>query len=131
MDVAGRTVLVVEDDPMVLLGLQMVLEAWGVAVLPAEDLDQAVASAAATPPDVVLSDLRLRAGITGFDVVEAVRGRNGATLPAIILTGETGEAELSEGRRRRLTFLHKPVHTDRLREAIAAALESNTARPMK
>ena len=72
-------------------------------------------------PDLVLSDLRLRAGLTGFNVVERVRAMLGQQVPAIILTGETGKAELAEGQRRNLTFLHKPIQADPLKNAIAAA----------
>lgn len=117
-----RTILVVEDDVMVLMGLQMILETWDMEVLPAEDMAQALACVAAARPDLILSDLRLRAGLTGFEVVEKVRDVLGAKVPAIILTGETGKAELAEGLRRHLTFLHKPIQADPLRAAIDAAM---------
>ncbi|MGE5475899.1 MAG: hybrid sensor histidine kinase/response regulator [Bacteroidales bacterium] len=121
MAVAKRTILVVEDDPMVLMGLQMILETWGMAVLPAEDLAQVLERLDEGQPDLILSDLRLRAGLTGFEVVEKVRVMLGRHVPAIILTGETGKAELAEGQRRNLTFLHKPIQAEPLKAAIADA----------
>lgn len=121
MSVTKRTILVVEDDPMVLMGLQMILETWGMDVLAAEDLAQVMERLQAGTPELILSDLRLRAGLTGFDVVEEVREHLGRAIPAIILTGETGKAELAEGQRRHLTFLHKPIQAEPLKAAIAAA----------
>ncbi|MBC7906467.1 MAG: response regulator [Rhodospirillaceae bacterium] len=123
MDVQARTVLVVEDDAMVLMGLQMILETWGLIVLPAEDMAQVLQRLDQAKPDLILSDLRLRAGLTGFEVVERVRTLMGGDIPAIILTGETGKAELAEGQRRNLTFLHKPIQAEPLKAAIARATE--------
>lgn len=125
MEMSPRTVLVIEDDAMVLTGLQMILETWGLTVLPAEDLEQALARLVEGRPDVILSDLRLGAGVTGFDVVEQVRTAVGAEVPAIILTGETGKDELAEGLRRNLTFLHKPIQADPLKIAIQEAAASS------
>lgn len=122
MDAASRTVLVVEDDSMVLMGLEMILEAWGIAVLPAEDMAEVLACLDQGRPDLILSDLGLRAGLTGFEVVEQVRAALGCEIPAIILTGETGKAELAEGERRNITFLHKPVQAESLRYAIDKAI---------
>ncbi|HLO76202.1 MAG TPA: hybrid sensor histidine kinase/response regulator [Magnetospirillum sp.] len=121
MPVTTRTILVVEDDPMVLMGLQMILETWGMSVLAAEDMSQVLQRLDEGKPDLILSDLRLRAGLTGFEVVERVRAILGKEVPAIILTGETGKSELAEGQRRNLTFLHKPIQADPLKAAITAA----------
>jgi CheY-like chemotaxis protein len=124
MNVQSRTVLVVEDDAMVLMGLQMILETWGLTVLPAEDMAQVLQCLDQARPDLILSDLRLRAGLTGFEVVERVRAVLGDQIPAIILTGETGKAELAEGQRRSLTFLHKPIQAEPLKAAISRATET-------
>lgn len=109
---SGTTVLAVDDDPMVLTGLQLSLEGWGCTVVPAGDirdvfvrLDQLDG-----PPDVILTDLRLPNKVTGFDVIDRVRKLYGREIPAIVLTGETGQAELTEGQRRHCSFLHKPLH---------------------
>ena len=125
MDLAGKTILVVEDDGMVLMGLSMILESWGLTVLAADDLPQVIERlAGGGRPEAILSDLRLRNGLSGFDVVDKVRSMVGAQLPAVILTGETGKSELEEGQRRNLAFLHKPVQPEALRRAVADALTS-------
>jgi two-component system, OmpR family, phosphate regulon response regulator PhoB len=127
MNLSAQTILVVEDDAMVLTGLQMVLESWGVRVLAAQDMDDVVRQLAEAAPDLILSDLRLRAGLSGFDVVDCVHARCGTSVPAMILTGETGRPELEEGRRRGFYFLHKPIQASQLRQAVAAALDAAAA----
>lgn len=125
MDVTGRRILVVDDDAMVLMGLSMILESWGMTVLAAEDLPQALDRLdGGGRPQVILSDLRLRNGLSGFEVVDRVREVLGEAVPAVILTGETAKSERDEGHRRRLAFLHKPVLPDALRRTVAAALTS-------
>lgn len=127
MDGSVTTVLVVEDDGMVLMGLTMILETWGLKVLAAETMDQVVARLDDGRPQLILSDLRLRAGLNGFEVVDRVRMLLGDRVPALILTGETGKDDLEEGRRRDLTFLHKPVQPDTLRTALESALLTSRA----
>lgn len=122
VDASHRTVLVVEDDGMVLMGLTMILETWGLKVLAAEDMAQVVEKLNHGRPNLILSDLRLRAGLSGFDVVDRVRTMLADNVPAVILTGETGKDELEEGRRRHLTFLHKPVQPDALKQALGSAM---------
>jgi signal transduction histidine kinase len=121
-DLSGAVVLVVDDDRMVLSGLQMILEMWGVTVLPAEDMAQVLQQLDEATPAVVLTDLRLRANLSGFEVVDRVRALLQRKVPAIVLTGETGGDELAEGRRRGTALLHKPVQAEPLRRAIEDAL---------
>ncbi|MBI5165000.1 MAG: response regulator [Magnetospirillum sp.] len=111
-----KTVLVVDDDPMVLSGLTMLLESWGFAVLAAEDLDGSMDSLGRGRPDLMVADLRLKGGASGLEVVERVRGHLHAEVPAIILTG----AEASwRDQRPDLTVLIKPVQPAQLRRLLA------------
>ncbi|WP_448187765.1 ATP-binding response regulator [Azospirillum sp. sgz301742] len=109
---AGTTVLAVDDDAMVLTGLQLSLEGWGCTVVPAGDIREVFMRLDQLdgPPDVILTDLRLPNKVTGFEVIDRVRKLYGREIPAIVLTGETGQAELTEGQRRHCSFLHKPLH---------------------
>lgn len=119
---AGRIVLVVDDDPMVLMGLQMILESWGVVVLSAGTLSEAMARIADPAPELVLSDLRLTDGSSGFDVITQVRASLGRDVPAIILTGEVSAAAREQGRACGASFLEKPVQAATLRTALTATL---------
>ena len=116
----GTTVLVVDDDAMVLTGLRLSLESWGCTVVFAGDMREVMQAVdgLTEPPDIILSDLRLPGGVTGFQVLDRVRRLFATTIPAVVLTGETGEAELVEGRRRGCAFLHKPLHPADLRQVL-------------
>lgn len=123
MDVSGKTVLVVEDDSLVLMGLSMVLQSWGMNVLTAGNLAEAESRAAAGPiPDVILTDLNLSVDGTGTgtDVVERVRQLSGKTLPALILTGQGGHHSEAH----KVSFLLKPVQPEALRHAVSTAIFS-------
>jgi signal transduction histidine kinase/CheY-like chemotaxis protein len=122
VDLSGVAVLVVDDDRMVLSGLTMILEMWGIVVLPAEDMAQVLQRMDEATPTVVLTDLRLRANLSGYEVVDRVRAMLQRQVPAIVLTGETSGDQLAEGRRCGAALLHKPVQAEPLRRAIEDAL---------
>ncbi|MBI5480305.1 MAG: response regulator [Deltaproteobacteria bacterium] len=77
-------VLVVDDEPGVLLPLRQVLKKAGHSVTTAESLDAAVAAFSLEPAHLVLVDKNLP-GATGFDVIERLR-RVDPELPAILMT---------------------------------------------
>jgi DNA-binding response OmpR family regulator len=88
-------VLVVEDDPSIALGLRMNLEADGYEVISAEDGEAGLAMARTERPDVVILDVMLPK-LNGFQVLQTVR-REGLTMPIIVLSARTGEADKVTG----------------------------------
>ena len=94
-DEPKRVVLVVEDDPSIMLGLQINLEKEGYRVLTAEDGERAVASARDDRPDLVILDVMLPK-MNGFVVLQAIR-REGLAMPIIILSARTGEMDKVTG----------------------------------
>ena len=123
---AGRLVLLVEDDPAVRDALVARLRAWG-AVVQAHDgpraLRQALDGAApdARQADLLLTDLRLAEG-SGHDVVALARRRLGLSLPVLVLTGNTAPAELAQLAASGLPVLHKPFRADELHAAMQRVL---------
>jgi DNA-binding response OmpR family regulator len=90
-----QRVLVVEDDASIALGLRMNLEADGYEVLSAEDGEAGLAMARTKRPDVVILDVMLPK-LNGFQVLQTVR-REGLTMPIIVLSARTGEADKVTG----------------------------------
>jgi DNA-binding response OmpR family regulator len=90
-----RRVLVVEDDPSIMLGLQINLEKEGYAVLTAEDGERAVALARNEGPDLVILDVMLPK-MNGFVVLQTLR-REGLSMPIIVLSARTGEMDKVTG----------------------------------
>jgi len=120
LPLAGMTVLAVDDEAMVLTGLQMILESWGCTVAAAGDMREvfAVLDGLPEPPAVILTDLRLPGTVSGFDVIDRVRRLYGRDIPAVVLSGETAQSALLEGQRRGCSFLHKPLHPGELKQVL-------------
>nr|WP_315214185.1 hybrid sensor histidine kinase/response regulator [uncultured Duganella sp.] len=107
-------VLVIDDDAMVRTSMERMLTHWGCTCDVAGGIEEALALAAAHPPDVVISDYRLRERRTGAEAIAALRGRLGTALPALLVTGDTAPARLREARASGVPLLHKPVPPDHL-----------------
>lgn len=116
---ATPLVVVVDDDPSIVEGLALVLEGWGYDVLTARSLDELASGlpAATAKPALVLADHFLPGG-TGADAVAMVRRHCGATVPAIILTGDTTPERQAEATAAGYRLMHKPVLPAPLRTAI-------------
>ena len=131
-DVSGMRVLVIDDEPAILSGIRYLLTSWGCEVAVAEDRVQALQAAEEwnVPPDIVISDLRLRDGESGLDVLSALDHHyqfdGNAPFPRLLITGETRSDRLREIMAARIPVLYKPVSPDQLREALMVAWSTST-----
>ena len=89
------TVLVVEDDASIALGLRINLEGEGYRVLLAEDGERGLEIARTDPPDLIVLDVMLPQ-MNGLEVLQALR-REGRMMPIIILSARTGEMDKVTG----------------------------------
>lgn len=103
--------LLIDDEDLILESLRLVLEQWGWAVIAASSAEDALRQLGrgARRPDVIISDYRLRNGLTGAEAIHDVHAMAGAPIPAIVLTGDTSPDRIREVRRSGFTVLHKPV----------------------
>jgi beta-fructofuranosidase len=88
-------VLVVDDEASILEGLRALLQEWGCEIRIADNEANAIAAVVdwPLPPDLVISDLRLREGRSGLDVLRALRGKK-IDLEATDLLPRVCEMEL-------------------------------------
>ncbi|MCC7035643.1 MAG: response regulator transcription factor [Acidobacteria bacterium] len=86
-----KRILVIEDEPQMLLGLRDNLELEGYDVVTATDGEEGLARAAATSPDLVILDVMLPRK-SGFDVCRELRARANAT-PIVMLTARSAETD--------------------------------------
>ena len=84
-----KRILVIEDEPQMLLGLRDNLELEGYEVLTASDGDEGLAKAISTTPDLVVLDITLPRK-NGFDVLRGLRAR-AVAMPVIMLTARSEE----------------------------------------
>jgi DNA-binding response OmpR family regulator len=92
---SGRTILLVEDDPALALGLRDTLEFEGFRVIHADKGEQGLALATQNRPDCIILDLMLP-DINGYQICERVR-RMDAAVPIIMLTARGQEADKIRG----------------------------------
>ena len=121
---AGRYVVVVDDEPDVRVGTEFVLRQWGCRSASAGSLEQldALLERELRFPDALVTDLRLAGGRTGLEAIAAVQSYSGERTPAIIVTGEDlGSGEL-EAEGRFYPVLRKPFAAEELRRRLVAAL---------
>ena len=116
----GQRVLVVDDEPQILRGLQTMLRGAGYDVATAATAADALAAAAAHPPEAVILDLVLPDG-RGTDVARELR--TWTDVPVIVLSavGEEQEkvAALDAGAD---DYVTKPFGVDELLARLRAAL---------
>ncbi len=84
-------ILVVEDEPDLLRGLELNLKAEGYSVLTSTNGESAIKQALRERPDLVLLDVMLP-GMNGFDVCQELR-RKGFQAPIIMLTAKSEEVD--------------------------------------
>jgi len=107
-------VLVIEDDKAVLDATLQLLRVWGCRAEGVESIEEALASARVFPPDVLISDYRLRENRTGVQAIAALRAECGEHLPAILVTGDTAPDPLRDAHGSATHLLHKPISTHQL-----------------
>ncbi len=86
-----KRILVIEDEPQMLLGLRDNLELEGYEVVTAADGDDGLAKVISTAPDLVILDVTLPRK-NGFEVCRELRARANPT-PVVMLTARSQETE--------------------------------------
>ena len=84
-------VLIVEDDPHILLGLEEVLKSEGYETASCSRGDEAVAAVARFQPTLIVLDVMLP-GASGYDICKQLRAKKNAT-PILMLTAKGQEID--------------------------------------
>ena len=127
LTLAGRRIVVVEDEPAVRAGLEVLLAGWGAQIDAFDSVGSSRAWAERSDPlvikpDLLIVDYRLEEGLSGVDAIKALRARFGAALPAILVTGSTMTGHDREATEHNFHLLIKPVVPNKLRAMIAFKL---------
>ncbi|KAA0251363.1 MAG: response regulator [Acidobacteria bacterium] len=121
---AGRRVLVVDDEPYILKILSFKLRLIGMLPFEATTSEEALRVVREERPDVVLLDISLPHGLTGFDLCRILK-ENPATspVPIVILTARTHPSERDLGLSLGASaYMTKPFSTKALIDAIREAI---------
>ncbi len=122
-----RLIVIIEDDPAVNSGLQVLLKSWGADVIAFETFEGCRRWAAQLPPDapmphLAIVDFRLESGHTGLEVIDVLRQRFGRGLRAIMVTGSVMSHHEEQAQAHDFHLLTKPVVPHKLRAMIAFKL---------
>jgi DNA-binding response OmpR family regulator len=114
-------VLVVEDDPDLLVVLRVNLEGAGLETMLASDGRTAIARIAAERPDAVLLDVMLP-GIDGWSVLEHLHDRRDP-VPVVVCSAKKNTEDMARAEQLgAVAYLVKPFDIDRLVDAVTQAV---------
>ena len=106
--------LIVDDDPQVTKAWESLLTSWGLHVRCVSSSTEALALLGeGYMPNVVLCDQRLRAGESGFDILQAILERCPNAHGAMV-SGEFNSPELLKAEEDGYLVLHKPLEPEAL-----------------
>ncbi|MBW8863138.1 MAG: response regulator transcription factor [Acidobacteria bacterium] len=123
-----KRILVIEDEPQMLLGLRDNLELEGYEVVTASDGEDGLAKAISTAPDLVILDVTLPRK-NGFEVCRELRARANPT-PVVMLTARSQETEKVLGLELGADdYVTKPFSITELLARVRAVLRRAGGRP--
>jgi DNA-binding response OmpR family regulator len=122
-------ILAVDDSPTVLEMITAILESGGYDVLTAVDGAEALETARAERPDLILLDVMLPK-LDGYRVCRLLKfDQHYRDIPIIMLTAKVEDQAMATGIRTGADqYLTKPVDPETLLAAIAAELSAATGR---
>src|SRR5690606_32098760 len=123
-------ILIVDDSPSQLLGIQRIVEKLGHETLTAEDGAAGVELARSALPDLILMDV-VMPNLNGFQATRTL-SRDPATrdIPVVLVTTKDQETDRTWGLRRGArAYLTKPFAEPELAEVIERLLAERTAPP--
>jgi Na+/proline symporter/signal transduction histidine kinase/ActR/RegA family two-component response regulator len=117
----GLHVLCLDNDPLILEGMEQLLATMGATVTTATGRDELLAIlASGGRPDIVLADYHLNDNDTGLEVVLAARRMGAAEIPCVIISADDSDVIRDRARAVGSRFLSKPVDANRLRALVLA-----------
>jgi DNA-binding NtrC family response regulator len=120
------TILVVDDEPSVLLTNSMILRHHGYEVIGVATAREAKVVLEEQRFDMLVCDLALEGSRSGLDVLEFARARYPG-IPAVLLTGYATRELGEETERKRITLLSKPIEVKDLMNTISRLARKQSA----
>lgn len=127
LSLSGRSILVVDDEQVVVDAMATLLGDWGAKVLSATSSAQlqGVLRALAAAPDFLIVDYQFEPSCTGEDVIRAVRENFGWAVPAAVMTGNVTLVPERVARSGRVHIFAKPVSPAKLRALLRFSLAAS------
>jgi DNA-binding response OmpR family regulator len=121
------TVLVVDDDPVIVNLLQVNFEIEGYSVVTATAGEAGLAQAQSSDPDVIVLDVMMP-GMNGIEVARRLRADElTRKIPIILLSAKAQSADISAGLAVADEYVTKPFEPLELLERVASVLARSRA----
>ncbi len=122
----GKRILVVDDEPNIVLSLEFLMRKAGFEVEVARNGQEALAAIARQPPDVLLLDVMMPE-MDGFEVCERLRADpRGRATKVVMLTARGRDSERQRGLALGAdAYVTKPFSTRELVARVKAMLEED------
>ncbi|RNF28237.1 excisionase [Massilia aurea] len=120
----ARSVLIVDDDAMLLRLYELEISTWGLdlAVRKASNGIEALIRIGEARPDILVSDLHMP-GLDGFGMIRTLRNNPAtASLPLVVVSGMDKPMVLAMGLPEDVAYLTKPAPLAALRAAVTSRL---------
>lgn len=120
VDLRGKTVLLVDDEPLNREAMRCEMGDWGMRVVLAADAEEALHFLASRniAIDVAIVDRDLGSQISGPELLDRLATELGIAVPAIVVTGATDSDALQDLEETGYAYLIKPVDEITLRRAL-------------
>jgi signal transduction histidine kinase/CheY-like chemotaxis protein len=127
---AGTFVVIVDDEHDARFATESLCRQWQCHVVSAGSAAEATASLRQhlRVPDIIISDYRLRDGLTGLHAIAHIRRQAETDIPAIVVTGDIAAADIHQVSAAGLQLMHKPVSADQLRRGLQEILAARGER---
>lgn len=124
-----KNILVVDDEPNIVLSLEFLMKQQGFEVRSAYDGEQALNAISESPPDLVLLDINMPK-LNGYEVCAAVRAKPAWTnVRILILTAKGRDVEREKGLAMGADeYVTKPFATREVVEKVHALLDNSSER---
>jgi len=119
----AKTVLVVDDDPAILMAVGLFLKNKGLKVTTCLDPQEAFKLADKNPPDLLISDISMP-GIDGFTLLQCLKmNKSTSQVPLVLLTATDRVADVEKGfSSGARAYILKPINWDRAWAKLAPLL---------
>ncbi|MDD4889757.1 MAG: response regulator transcription factor [Phycisphaerae bacterium] len=129
MNVSGKKILLVDDDPDIVTSITVALSDSGADIHTCRDGTRAVEEFATFAPDLVILDMMLP-GRSGFLVLEKIKQRGAKTPRIIMITGNPGSRHKEyAGTLGVDVYLNKPFRMEKLTTAVEQLLTAAPPAP--
>ena len=129
----GACIAVVDDEGIVVEGMQALFAAWGARVVGAASGEAMLTALGEIEayPDLLIADYRLGQDELGTEVVARLRRELGLPIPALVISGDSSATTLERLRCCGVDFLLKPVLPEELKTEAERLLASRPPAPLR